>query len=156
MSCSTRQVLPLLSFHCLLLPVGAQTLKLSSSYTVPIMQRERSTSEHVVVYTSADKADVAATLASELVQRRLAACVKTLPSVWGMYRWKGKIKSGTDHLLIIETRAELVDELTAVVKELHPYETAEVIALPIVGGLEEYTKWINASTKESEGKLKPS
>lgn len=108
------------------------------------------------MYTSADEADVAATLASELVHRRLAACVKTLPAVWGTYRWKGKIKSGTDHLLIIETRAELVDELTAVVKELHPYETAEVIALPIVGGLEKYTRWIDASTKECERKTRPS
>ena len=51
--------------------------------------------------------------------------------------------------MIIKTRASLVNELVGLVKESHPYDVPEVIALPIIGGNQDYLEWID---RETEGK----
>lgn len=103
---------------------------------------------HVVVYSTAPSADVASKVASALVNARLAACVSTVPGVTSTYWWEGKVETGQEHLLIIKTRAALVEELTKKVTEIHPFDTPEVVAQPIVGGLGKYLEWIDQSTKE--------
>lgn len=103
---------------------------------------------HVIVYSTAPSADVASKVASALVNARLAACVSTVPGVTSTYWWEGKVETGQEHLLMIKTRAELVEELTKKVTEIHPFDTPEVVALPIVGGLGKYLEWIDQSTKE--------
>lgn len=91
-----------------------------------------------------DKADL---IARTVVERKLAACVNALPGVKSTYRWKGQVCVDEETTLLIKTRAELVDALTAAIVELHPYEVPEVIALPILEGHAPYLEWVLAATR---------
>jgi periplasmic divalent cation tolerance protein len=86
--------------------------------------------------------DDARRLANTVVEERLAACVNILPGIRSIYRWKEQIESEQEVLLIIKTArhrfAALRDRLAA----LHPYDTPEIIALPVVAGFEKYLTWL--------------
>jgi len=60
--------------------------------------------------------------------------------------WKGKIDSANESLLIVKTRADLLDKLIASVKSKHSYCVPEVIAVPIIGGNKDYLDWIDETT----------
>jgi periplasmic divalent cation tolerance protein len=49
-------------------------------------------------------------------------------------------------MLVVKSRAALLDDLIKLVKENHPYNVPEIIALPIIGGNEDYLKWIEKET----------
>jgi periplasmic divalent cation tolerance protein len=62
------------------------------------------------------------------------------------YRWQGEIEQADEWLCLAKTTTERFDELAADLAELHPYETPEIIATPIVGGHADYLGWISAET----------
>jgi periplasmic divalent cation tolerance protein len=100
--------------------------------------------EHVAVLMTAPSAEVAAEIARTLVGEGLAACVNTVPGVRSIYRWKGEVCDDAEVLCVIKTRAERFEALRARIVALHPYEVAEVIALPIVAGNAPYLAWIDS------------
>lgn len=102
---------------------------------------------HVVVFIMVGSPDEAARIGRVLVEERLAACVNVVPSVASTYWWKGKIEEAGEVLLVLKTRDDLLDALTARVRGLHSYTVPEVIALPIVGGNPDYLAWIDESTQ---------
>lgn len=104
----------------------------------------------VVVTTLPDRA-AALTLAQELIARRLAACVNVLADCTSVYRWQGKVENVTEVPVLIKTRTALYPELEAAVRELHPYELPEIIAVPISHGLTEYLEWVSGETTISIG-----
>ncbi|MEL6178215.1 MAG: divalent-cation tolerance protein CutA [Myxococcota bacterium] len=95
--------------------------------------------------------DHADRLARALVERRLAACVNALPGVTSTYRWEGDVCVEGETTLLIKTRSDRLDELTAVLVELHPYDVPEVIALPILEGYQPYLDWVIDQTSFGEG-----
>ena len=101
---------------------------------------------HIVLVTTPD-AEVAAQLARRLVEEGLAACVNLVPGVRSVYRWQGAVQEDAEILLIAKTRAALVDALAARVRELHPYELPEVIALAVAAGSEPYLDWVRGATE---------
>jgi periplasmic divalent cation tolerance protein len=103
----------------------------------------------VVVFITASSADEAARIGRALVEERLAACANLIPSIASTYWWKGKIEEAGEALLVMKTRQDLVEQLTARVRALHSYTVPEVIALPILGGNPDYLKWIYDSTADS-------
>lgn len=95
-----------------------------------------------LVLTTCPDAELAETIARALVKERLAACVNVLPPMRSVYRWRGRIESAQEQLLIVKTR---VADYTAVqqrICELHSYEVPEVIAIPLAGGLPAYLAWL--------------
>jgi len=54
----------------------------------------------------------------------------------------GKLESANETLLIIKTRAALLDDVIALVRRLHSYTVPEIIALPVLGGNQDYLEWI--------------
>jgi periplasmic divalent cation tolerance protein len=98
---------------------------------------------HVVLVTVPD-AEVGARLARVVVEERLAACVNLLPGVRSIYRWQGAVHDDAEVLLVMKTRADRVEALGARVRELHPYEVPEVLALAAAGGSLEYLAWVRA------------
>ncbi len=98
----------------------------------------------VMMSTTGDAAE-AELIAGMLVEKRLAACVQILP-INSVYMWKGKIENATELLLLIKTRSNLVEAAKAVIREIHSYETPEIIALEIQYGLPEYLGWIDEVT----------
>lgn len=87
----------------------------------------------------------AETLARALVAEGLAACVNRVPGVQSTYRWEGQVRDDRETLLVIKTTAPAYPALERRIRELHPYDVPEVIALPIARGSEPYLSWLDAS-----------
>jgi len=85
-------------------------------------------------------------LARTLVERRLAACVNILPGVTSVYRWQSAVQTAQETQLLIKTTAARYAALEEAVRELHPYELPEVIAVDIAMGLPAYLNWLRDST----------
>jgi periplasmic divalent cation tolerance protein len=85
-------------------------------------------------------------IAHILLNAKKAACINIVPAVRSRFWWQGKIDSADEALLVIKTRAPLLDELIRLVKENHSYEVPEVIALPISAGNEDYLRWLAEAT----------
>lgn len=77
-----------------------------------------------------------------LLEKRKAACVNIIPSVDSSFRWKGKIDSSLEVLLLAKTKKKMLKKIVTLVKKLHSYEVPEIIALPIIGGNRDYLNWI--------------
>jgi periplasmic divalent cation tolerance protein len=99
-----------------------------------------------VVLVTAPDAEVATRLARALVEERLAACANLVPGARSIYRWQGSVHDEAEVLLVIKTGADRVDALASRVKDLHPYDLPEVIALPAVAGSVEYLAWVVAES----------
>ncbi len=89
-------------------------------------------------------------IASKVVEDRLAACVNIVPNLRSFFRWDGKITEEGEALLLLKTTGDRLDALAQRVKRLHSYELPEVIALPIVGGLQAYLDWVHSETHQED------
>lgn len=101
----------------------------------------------VVVFSTFPNPEKAAEVARTLVTDGLAACVNLVGPVRSIYRWKGEVQDDTETLAVIKTTRETFDAMKARLVELHPYEVAEVIALPVEAGHALYLDWVEAETK---------
>ncbi|MGH7162037.1 MAG: divalent-cation tolerance protein CutA, partial [Planctomycetota bacterium] len=90
--------------------------------------------------------DAADALAEALLRRRLVACVNLVRGVKSRYWWKGKLESAGECLLLLKAPAGGVSAVAAALTELHPYETPELLALPVESGLPAYLEWIEEVT----------
>jgi periplasmic divalent cation tolerance protein len=86
--------------------------------------------------------EVGTALAKALVQEGLVACVNVVPGVRSIYRWKGEVCEDAEHLLVMKSVRSRSGEIAERVKALHPYETPELIALPVGGGMDGYLAWV--------------
>jgi len=100
---------------------------------------------HLALCTCPDMAS-AERLAESLVDAALAACVNIVPGLVSVYRWQGEIAKDNEVLLLIKTTEARVTEVVAHIEQAHPYDLPEVIAHPIVAGLEEYLEWVRTCT----------
>jgi periplasmic divalent cation tolerance protein len=98
--------------------------------------------EPIVVLMTAANREEANRLADALIEARLAACVQLLPEIQSVYRWQGKIVRDQEVLLLAKTKQALFAELDQKVREIHSYETPEILALPVSAISEPYLKWL--------------
>ena len=103
----------------------------------------------IVIFVTTSSEEEAHKIAELLLERRKAACVNIVPSVGSSFWWQGKLDSARESLLIIKTRASLLPEIIELIKTVHSHEVPEIIALSIIGGNEDYLKWIDDEVKES-------
>ena len=99
----------------------------------------------LVVFSTFPSADKAAEVGRTLVSERLAACVSITAAVRSIYAWQGQIQDEAETLAIIKTTAERFEAMRARLVELHPYEVAEVIAMPVTAGHGPYLAWLGES-----------
>ena len=99
-----------------------------------------------IVLSTMDDVHTARELATTLVNRKLAACVNIIPSVWSVYHWQGTVEKAVENLLILKTSEGRLDELVAALRELHPYDLPEIVALPVETALPEYLRWVEEAT----------
>ncbi len=102
--------------------------------------------EFIVILITASSAEEGEKIADFLIGRHLAACVNIIPSIKSFFFWEGKIERESEVLLVVKSRRSLLDNIIEDVKQLHSYEVPEIIALPIIGGSNEYLKWVEEST----------
>src|SRR5262245_14091381 len=105
------------------------------------------TVDALVVLTTLEKQEDGERLATLLVEAALAACVQIMPSMTSIYRWQGAVERANEVLLLIKTTRAAYPRLETTIKENHPYQTPEIIALPVEAGSEEYLSWLAASVK---------
>jgi len=84
--------------------------------------------------------------ASQLVERRLAACAQILGPIRSVYTWNGSREESIETLLLVKTSAPLFGELAEVVRVGHPYQCPQIVALPIVAGTPGYLQWVDDNT----------
>lgn len=101
----------------------------------------------LLVLTNLPTVSAAESLASALVEARLAACVNRLPAVQSVYRWQGKIETADEITLLIKTTQAHYAAIEAAIRARHPYELPEVIAVPVTAGLPAYLQWIITETQ---------
>lgn len=101
----------------------------------------------VTILVTAPDEPVATGLARALVEERLAACVNVVPGITSLYRWEGSVQQDGEVLLVIKARREDVGLIAARVRELHPYDLPEVVAMEVAGGSEPYLGWIYRETE---------
>lgn len=99
--------------------------------------------DYQLVLTTCPDEQTAHQLAEHLIREHLAACVSCLPGVRSFYEWEGKIERAQEVQLLIKTRAERYADLEQAIRQQHPYEVPELIALPITAGLAGYLEWID-------------
>ncbi len=101
---------------------------------------------YIVILITSDSIEEADHIARVLLEKKRVACVNILRSIDSYFWWEGKVDSARENLLIAKTRASLLPEVVALVRKIHSYDVPEVIALPIIGGNQDYLEWIDRST----------
>lgn len=99
----------------------------------------------LVLCTCPDAAS-AQTIATALVQARLAACVNILPGLRSVYRWEGRVEQAEEVLLLAKTTPALFEQLKDRIVTLHPYRVPEILGFQSTTGLAQYLRWIAAET----------
>jgi len=102
---------------------------------------------YLVIFITTGSPEEAHKIAEVLIKQRKAACVNIVPGVSSLFWWQDKIESASENLLIVKTKASLLNEIIRLVIENHSYEVPEVVALPIVGGSLDYLEWIDKEVK---------
>ena len=103
--------------------------------------------ETLVVLTTCPDPDSADRIARRLVEDRLAACVNRLAPVRSTYRWQGAVEDAEEYPLLIKCTRERYAALEAALREQHPYEVPEIVALPVVAGWGPYLRWVDNETR---------
>jgi periplasmic divalent cation tolerance protein len=100
------------------------------------------TDKFMVLVTCSTAAE-ARRIGRAVVEAKLAACVNIFPSaVQSIYRWKGKVESARERLLLIKTSRKRLVKLQAAVQRMHSYDVPEFIAIPIAAGSPAYLAWL--------------
>jgi periplasmic divalent cation tolerance protein len=109
------------------------------------------TISHIVVLTTLPDEEQARALVRRLVEERVVACGTVLGRVTSVYRWEGAIEETAEVQVLLKTRRDLWKRLEAAVREKHPYDVPELLALPVESGLEAYLEWVSEETADQGG-----
>jgi periplasmic divalent cation tolerance protein len=104
-----------------------------------------------IVLTTTDSRDAAAKLAHALVEQRLAACVNIVGPIESVYRWKEKVETAGEFLLLIKTTAARFAAVRDAIQQLHSYELPECISIAIDEGSAEYLQWLRDNAAPGAG-----
>ena len=100
----------------------------------------------LLVLTNLPDRATAEKLADTLIQKRVAACVNIMAPCRSVYRWKGAVQHDEEYPVLIKTTRESYAALEAAIREAHPYELPEIVAVPIERGLPAYLDWVATQT----------
>jgi len=96
----------------------------------------------VLALSTFPDAETARRISNELVVGKFAACANILPSVESIYRWKEKIESGNETLVLFKLSEDRQSAFQEKLRSLHPYEIPEIIFVRVSSGLPEYLRWV--------------
>jgi periplasmic divalent cation tolerance protein len=100
----------------------------------------------LIVFTNLPDDASAEKLAQLLIESRAAACVNRLASCISTYRWKDNIEITAEVPLLIKTTRAAYPRLEKLIREAHPYELPEIVAVPVTAGLPAYLDWVSGET----------
>ena len=88
-------------------------------------------------------------MAAELLDLGVAACITVLPHVRSVYKWDGATERSDEQQLLIKTTRERIEPLWIALKAWHPYEVPEFVVVPVLEGNPAYLKWVEDSVHQS-------
>lgn len=103
------------------------------------------TPDAVVVLCTAPDESTAQELAAHVLNEKIASCATLLPGATSLYYWQGKLEQEYEVQMIVKSDKANVNALLAALKARHPYETPELLVLPVLQGDSEYLSWLYAS-----------
>jgi periplasmic divalent cation tolerance protein len=102
----------------------------------------------LLVFTNVPDAATAERIARALIEQRAAACVNILAQCRSIYHWQGAVAVADEVPMLIKTTADAYPLVEQILRECHPYDVPEIIAVPIEQGLPEYLSWVATETQE--------
>lgn len=109
-----------------------------------MMSTARAQDYSLVMTATASEAE-AETLAQQIVQARLAACVQ-VQAIKSFYVWKAQPCAEKEWLLLIKSKTACYAALEEFIRARHRYETPEIVQVPIMGGSADYLAWLSQQT----------
>lgn len=103
--------------------------------------------DFLLVVCNVPNHELAEQIASDLVERQLAACVNILPGIQSVYRWQGEIQRDTEVQLQIKTRLSHYPAVQQAILDLHTYTTPEILGVALNSGLPAYLSWLKQETQ---------
>ena len=100
----------------------------------------------IIVQTTTASETEADAIADALLAEGLAACVQIMP-IRSRYLWQGEVRRDVEELLLVKTRADLWDRVSARIRELHSYDTPEIMAVPVSQADPAYLAWMGEVTR---------
>ena len=117
------------------------------AFRVKRQAMKKNRGNYVVLVTCASRVE-ARKIARLVVAAKLAACANLVSApVESIYRWKGRVESAKEFLLVIKTTHARFPALREAILRAHSYDVPEIIALPVPAGSEKYLAWIADSVK---------
>jgi periplasmic divalent cation tolerance protein len=104
--------------------------------------------EYLQVVTTTETKEDAEKIAGALVEARLVACAQIFGPMKSIYWWKGRIETAEEWLCMVKTAQRIYDDVERRIKAMHPYETPEIVALPLVRGSDDYLQWLQNELKK--------
>ena len=102
---------------------------------------------YIVLFITTATTNEAQRISKVLLEQKKVACVNIVPRVSSLFWWENKLDSAHESLLIVKPKASLLNEVVELVRKIHSYDIPEIIALPIVGGNQDYLEWIGKEVK---------
>jgi periplasmic divalent cation tolerance protein len=102
----------------------------------------------LLVLTTLPDRETAETVATALINDKVAACINILGACTSVYLWQGAVEKAAEVPLLIKTTRARYAALEAAILRLHPYELPEVMAVPLAQGLPGYLQWVAAETRD--------
>ena len=87
--------------------------------------------------------ETARRISNQLVNEKFAACANILPAVESIYRWKEKIETAAEVIVLFKTTQDRQKAFQEKLRSLHPYDVPEIIFIPVAGGFREYLHWVS-------------
>jgi len=106
------------------------------------------TEDYIQVLTATASRDDAQRIATALVEQRLAACVQVIGPIASTYWWQGRVEQAEEWLCLIKSRRALYAELEQAIRARHPYETPEIMAVPVVAASQPYLHWLSQELRQ--------
>ena len=96
----------------------------------------------IQIITTIDSKEAAEKIGRQLVVKRLASCAQIVGPIKSIYWWKGQVKEAEEWQCIMKSRKGLYKKIEEGIKNLHPYELPEIIAIEIDHALTGYAGWV--------------
>lgn len=112
-----------------------------------VSSQDMSIPDAVVVLCTAPDEATAQDLAAKVLAEKLAACATIIPGATSLYYWEGKLEQEYEVQMILKSSVLHQDALLDCLKSHHPYQTPELLVLPVTHGDSDYLSWLNASLR---------
>jgi len=66
-------------------------------------------------------------LAGALLAEKLIACANIIPQITSVFEWDSKTNTETEAVMVLKTKAALLEKAIARLGECHPYDTPAIV-----------------------------